>query len=82
MAIREPGIDGSKLAGSFSLASGAHSVLIDPVLRLVVHHGRGTAGLISTRIATRGTLDLTPPGQRLPVADLFADLPPPADPAA
>ena len=35
-----------------------------------------------TCIASGGTLDLTPPGLTLPVADLFADLPPPADPAA
>ena len=33
-------------------------------------------------IATEGTLDLSPPGLTLMVAELFADLPPPAETAA
>jgi Uma2 family endonuclease len=73
---------GRKLPGYFSLASVAHYLMIDPVKRLVIHHGRGAGGQITTRIATEGALDLTPPGLTLPVAELFADLPPPADPAA
>lgn len=73
---------GLKLARYFSLASVAHYLMIDPVKRLVIHHRRGAEELIETRIATEGILDLTPPGLTLPVAELFADLPPPADPAA
>lgn len=73
---------GRKLAGYFSLASVAHYLMIDPVKRVVIHHARVAEGQIMTRIATEGTLDLTPPGLTLPVADLFADLPPPADTAA
>jgi Uma2 family endonuclease len=73
---------GGKLPGYFSVASVAHYLMIDPVKRLVIHHARGTEGLIETRIASEGTLDLTPPGMSLSVAELFADLPPPADPAA
>lgn len=73
---------GSKLSGYFSIASVAHYLMIDPVKRLVIHHARGAEGLIATRIATEGTLDLTPPGLSLSVAELFADLPPPAEPAA
>jgi len=73
---------GLKLARYFSLASVAHYLMIDPVKRLVIHHRRGADGLIVSRIATDSTLDLTPPGLTLPVAELFADLPPPADPAA
>ena len=60
----------------------AHYLILEPVKRVVIHHGRSAEGQILTRIATEGTLDLTPPGLTLPVADLFADLPPPADPAA
>ena len=73
---------GFKLARYFSLASVAHYLMVDPVKRLVIHHRRGAEELITTRIATDGALDLTPPGLTLPVADLFADLPPPAEPAA
>ncbi|WP_267356093.1 MULTISPECIES: Uma2 family endonuclease [unclassified Methylobacterium] len=71
-----------KLPCYFSLATLAHYLIIDPMSRLVIHHRRCAEELIETRIATEGTLDLTPPGLTLPVAELFADLPPPADPAA
>ena len=73
---------GRKLSGYFGVASVAHCLMIDPVKRLVIHHARGTEGLIETRIASEGQLALTPPGLSLSVAELFADLPPPADPAA
>lgn len=73
---------GAKLVGYFQLASVAHYLIIDPVKRLVVHHRRGMEGLIETRIASQGPLALTPPGLSLSVAELFADLPPPAEPAA
>ena len=73
---------GRKFAGYFGLISVAHYLMIDPVKRLVIHHRRGADGLIVTRISSDGTLDLTPPGLVLPVAELFADLPPPAEPAA
>ena len=77
------GVDsGRKLSGYFSIASVMHYLIVDPVKRLVIHHGRGAEGLIATRIATDGMLDLTPPGLSLTVAELFADLPPPAEPAA
>lgn len=73
---------GRKLSGYFGVASVAHYLMIDPVKRLVIHHARGTEGLIETRIASEGQLALTPPGLSLSVAELFADLPPPADPTA
>ncbi|MCJ2087851.1 Uma2 family endonuclease [Methylobacterium sp. E-005] len=73
---------GRKFAGYFALMSMRHYLIIDPMKRLVIHHRRGADGLIVSRIATDSTLDLTPPGLTLPVAELFADLPPPADPAA
>ncbi|MCJ2137812.1 hypothetical protein MKK69_27845 [Methylobacterium sp. J-026] len=50
--------------------------------RCRIHHRRGQGRGVETHIVSAGMLDLRPPGLRLPVADLFADLPPPADPAA
>lgn len=70
---------GLKLTRYFSLASVMHYLIVDPVRRLVIHHRRAEGGLIETRIATRETLDLTPPGLTLPVPELFADLPPDPD---
>lgn len=72
---------GLKLARYFSLASVMHYLIVDPVKRLVIHHQRAEGGLIETRIAIAGTLDVTPPGLSLPVPDLFADLPPASDDA-
>ncbi len=65
-------IDASaKLAGYFKLASVHHYLILDPEKRLLIHHARGNAGLIATRLASKGTLDLDPPGLRLAVAKLF-----------
>jgi Uma2 family endonuclease len=68
---------GTKLIGYFQVASLCHYLILDPVKRLLIHHARGAGGLIETRIASEGTLDLTPPGLTPSVAELFADLPPP-----
>ncbi|MCJ2049783.1 Uma2 family endonuclease [Methylobacterium sp. J-070] len=73
---------GTKLIGYFRVTSLCHYLILDPVNRIVIHYRRGEGGLIETRIATEGRLDLSPPGLTLPVAELFADLPPPAEPAA
>ncbi|MBE7200977.1 MAG: Uma2 family endonuclease [Parafilimonas terrae] len=81
--VQSPGTravdSGLKLTRYLSLASVMHYLIVDPVKRLVIHHRRAQRGLIETRIATEGTLDLTPPGLSLPVPDLFADLPPASD---
>jgi hypothetical protein len=55
--------------------------LIVSVRRVVIHHRRAEGGLIETCIATRATLDLTPPGLSVPVPDPFTDLPPASDDA-
>lgn len=66
-------IDASaKLAGYFKLASVHHYLVLDPEKRLVIHHARGTGGLIATRLASKGTLELDPPGLKVPVTKLFA----------
>lgn len=62
-----------KLAGYFRLPSIAHYLIVDPVQPLIVHHARGTADTIATRIVTEGTISLDPPGLELSVADIYAD---------
>ena len=63
-----------KLEGDFRIPSVQHYLVVGPDRPLVIHHRRGTGDLIETRILASGTLSLNPPGQTLPVADLF---PPP-----
>ena len=66
------GIDtGQKLDGYFRVPSVLHYLIVDPKRRLIVHHRRGADQLIETRIAATGTLDLTPPGLKLALADVF-----------
>lgn len=67
------GVDrGAKLAGYFRVASVAHYVVVLIERRAVLHHARGEAGVIHTRILTEGALTLDPPGLTLDVAALFA----------
>jgi Uma2 family endonuclease len=61
----------AKLAGYFKLPSVHHYLIVDPEKRLVIHHSRSTADLIVTRLARKGTLDLVPPGLKVPVARLL-----------
>ena len=65
---------GAKLAGYFKVPSLAPYLVLDPERRMVIHHARGEAGLIATRIVTEGAIDLTPPGLTVAVAELFADV--------
>lgn len=67
------GLDtGHKLNGYFRAPSVMHSLIVDPKRRLIVHHRRATDELMETRIAAMGTtLDLTPPGLALAVAEVF-----------
>lgn len=62
----------AKLAGYFRLPSVRHYLIVDPDQAVVIHHARDEAGSISTRVASRGTLELAPPGIKLAVARLFA----------
>ena len=68
---------GSRLEGYFSLPSVEHYLILDPDSRVAIHHARGEAGVILTRILHEGALRLEPPGLDLQVADLFG----PADSA-
>ncbi|GJE57670.1 Uma2 family endonuclease [Methylobacterium sp. WL9] len=60
-----------KLTGYFRVPSVMHYLVVDPGAPLVIHHSRDGAGGIAARILSTGTLDLTPPGLTIAVADLF-----------
>lgn len=65
-------IDASaKLAGYFRLPSTRHYLIVDPDKRVVIHHARGEGDAILTRIVKSGTLDLSPPGLKVPVGRFF-----------
>jgi len=66
-------IDASaKLAGYFRVPSVQHYLIVDPDRRLVIHHARGEADVIATRIVREGKLRLDPPGIDLQVQEIFA----------
>ena len=65
-------IDASaKLAGYFSIRTVQHYLIVDPDQRLVIHHARGEAGVMTTRIMHEGSIHLDPPGIELAVADFY-----------
>lgn len=61
----------AKLAGYFRLPSLRHYLIVDTDARFVIHHRRGPAGGIATRILPEGPIDLDPPGLAVTVADLL-----------
>lgn len=52
----------TKLAGYFRVPSLRHYLILNPAKRVVIHHARGEAGAITTRIHGDGPLRLDPPG--------------------
>lgn len=60
-----------KLQGYFRVPSIHHYLIVDPDKRLVIHHARGEADLVATRIVSDGPLKLDPPGIELAVAELL-----------
>lgn len=62
---------GAKLAAYFELASVEHVILIDPDRPLVIHHKRGAAETLETRIGAATPLRLDPPGLDVDLAELF-----------
>jgi Uma2 family endonuclease len=64
---------GAKLEGYFKLASVRHYLIVVPNRRRVIHHARQDDGrTILTSIASGDDMELSPPGMRISVADLFA----------
>jgi Uma2 family endonuclease len=63
---------GVKLDGYFSLGSVSHYLILDPDRRVMIHHRRGHAGAIETRVLREGKVVLDPPGFDAQVAEFFA----------
>ena len=63
---------GLKLDGYFSLPSVEHYLIIDPDRSVMIHHKRGQAEAIETRILREGVVRLDPPGLEAEVAGFFA----------
>jgi Uma2 family endonuclease len=63
---------GVKLDGYFSLGSVAHYLILDPDRRVMIHHARGQAGAIETRVLREGVVVLDPPGFEAEVGAFFA----------
>ena len=63
---------GAKFEGYFSLPSVVHYLILDPDRLEVVHHERGSADFLETRILAAGPLRLDPPGLELAIESLFA----------
>ena len=58
----------------FSVPSIQHYLIVNPVKKVVIHHGRGQDGDIATHIVRSGEIDLTPPGITVPVAELLPEV--------
>jgi Uma2 family endonuclease len=63
-----------KLVEYFSVPSIHHYLIVNPVKKVVIHHARSQHGDISTRIASSGVIDLTPPGMTVPVSELLPEI--------
>jgi Uma2 family endonuclease len=63
-----------KLAEYFSVASIQHYLIINPTERTVTHHARGQGGTIAMHELIAGEIELTPPGMRVPVAELLPEI--------
>ncbi len=64
---------GDKLVEYFSVPSIRHYLIIKPGKGVVIHHVRNETGVIETRIADAGELDLTPPGFAVAVEALLGN---------
>jgi len=61
----------TKLDGYFKVPSVRHYLIIDAEGRTITHHKRGRGVGVKTRIVRKGVLALSPPGIKLPLADVF-----------
>jgi Uma2 family endonuclease len=63
---------GVKLDGYFSLRGVEHYLILDLDRRVMIHHKRGRAEAIETRVLRDGVVRLDPPGLEAEVAGFFA----------
>ncbi len=65
-------IDASaKLAGYFRIPHVHHYLIVDPDEHLVIHHARGEADMVATRVVRDGVVLFDPPGIEVAVRDFF-----------
>jgi Uma2 family endonuclease len=64
---------GVKLDGYFSVASVEHYLILDADRRVMIHHKRGQAGAIETRVLRDGVIRFDPPGFDAEVAAFFPE---------
>src|SRR5262249_54062575 len=62
----------AKLADYFRLPSVAHYLIVDPEKPRIIHHARGAADTILTRIVTEGSISLDPPGLEIALAEIYS----------
>jgi Uma2 family endonuclease len=65
---------GEKLVEYLSVPSIHHYLIVNPAKKVVIHHARAQGGDISTRIVSSGVIELTPPGMKVPVAELLPEI--------
>jgi Uma2 family endonuclease len=63
-----------KLVEYFRVPSIQHYLIVNPVARRIVHHGRGAGEALETRIIASGPVRLDPRGLEIAVEDVFAGL--------
>ena len=63
---------GSSSTATSRFASVEHYLILDADRRVLIHHRRGQAGAIETRILRDGLIRLDPPGFEAEVAAFFA----------
>jgi Uma2 family endonuclease len=61
-----------KLQGYFRVTSVQHYLIVDPEKQIVIHHARGSDGIVATRIIAEGSITLAPPGVTLMLAAIFS----------
>ena len=62
---------GAKLADYFRMASLRHYLIVRTDRPTVIHHRRGDADVIETRVVTAGALELDPPGITLELDRIY-----------
>jgi Uma2 family endonuclease len=65
---------GDKVLEYFSVPSIVHYLIVDPVDSVVIHHTRGAVGDGERYTREAGEINLTPPGIRVPVAELLPEI--------
>jgi Uma2 family endonuclease len=62
---------GRKFLDYFKLSSVQHYIIVDPKQPPLIHHARQTDGTILTKLVATGTMNMTPPGITVDVAQFF-----------